>query len=71
MPKELSVSKNKILKIQEILVDNFKNLQLAPHVVKSYSHTIKKIKDCLSEGVLLRHDGYKILGRTYKILYWK
>ena len=33
--KELSVSKNKnFKKIQEILVDNFKNLQLAPHVVE-------------------------------------
>ena len=33
--RELSVSKNKnFKKIQEILVDNFKNLQLAPHVVK-------------------------------------
>ena len=33
--KELSASKNKnFKKIQEILVDNFKNLQLAPHVVE-------------------------------------
>ena len=33
--KELSISKNKnFKKIQEILVDNFKNLQLAPHVVE-------------------------------------
>ena len=33
--KELSVSKNKnFKKIQQILVDNFKNLQLAPHVVE-------------------------------------
>ena len=32
--KELSVSKNKnFKKIQEVLVDNFKNLQLAPYVV--------------------------------------
>ncbi len=33
--KELSVSKNKnFKKIQAILVDNFKNLQLAPHIVE-------------------------------------
>ena len=33
--KELSVSKNKnFKKIQTILVDNFKNLQLAPHIVE-------------------------------------
>ena len=33
--KDLSVSKNKnFKKIQEILVDNFKNLQLAPHIVE-------------------------------------
>ena len=33
--KELSISKNKNFKrIQEVLVDNFKNLQLAPHIVE-------------------------------------
>ena len=33
--KELSISKNKnFKKIQSTLVDNFKNLQLAPHVVE-------------------------------------
>ena len=44
--KELSVSKNKnFKKIQEILVDNFKNLQLAPHVVEELvQFTIKKTK---------------------------
>ena len=44
--KELSVSKNKnFKKIQEILVDNFKNLQLAPHVVEELVQaSTKKIK---------------------------
>ena len=43
--KDLSISKNKNFKIQEILVDNFKDLQLAPHVVEELVKiTIKKIK---------------------------
>ena len=54
--KELSVSKNKnFKKIQEILVDNFKNLQLAPHVVEELvqSHYKENKKIVSLEGVLL------------------
>jgi len=47
---KFDVSKNKnFKKIQEILVDNFKNLQLAPHVVEelvqSHYKENKKIKN--------------------------
>ncbi len=55
--KELSVSKNKnFKKIQTILVDNFKNLQLAPHVVEDLvqSHYKENKKIVSLEGVLLR-----------------
>ena len=55
--KELSISKNKnFKKIQEILVDNFKNLQLAPHVVEDLvqSHYRENKKIVSLEGVLLR-----------------
>ena len=55
--KELSVSKNKnFKKIKEILVDNFKNLQLAPHVVEELvqSHYKENKKIVSLEGVLLR-----------------
>ena len=55
--KELSVSKNKNFKrIQETLVDNFKNLQLAPHVVEELvqSHYKENKKIVSLEGVLLR-----------------
>ena len=55
--KDLSVSKNKnFKKIQEILVDNFKNLQLAPHVVEELvqSHYKENKKIVSLEGVLLR-----------------
>ena len=55
--KELSVSKNKnFKKIQEVLVDNFKNLQLAPHVVEELvqSHYKENKKILSLEGVLLR-----------------
>ena len=55
--KELSVSKNKnFKKIQEILVDNFKNLQLAPNVVEELvqSHYKENKKIVSLEGVLLR-----------------
>ena len=55
--KELSVSKNKnFKKIQEVLVDNFKNLQLAPHVVEELvqSHYKENKKIISLEGVLLR-----------------
>ena len=55
--RELSVSKNKnFKKIQEILVDNFKNLQLAPHVVEELvqSHYKENKKIVSLEGVLLR-----------------
>ena len=55
--KELSVSKNKnFKKIQEILVDNFKNLQLAPHVVEELvqSHYRENKKIVSLEGVLMR-----------------
>ena len=55
--KELSISKNKnFKKIQEILVDNFKNLQLAPHVVEDLvqSHYKENKKIVSLEGVLLR-----------------
>ena len=55
--RELSVSKNKnFKKIQEILVDNFKNLQLAPHVVEELvqSHYKENKKIVSLEGVLMR-----------------
>ena len=55
--KELSVSKNKnFKKIQEILVDNFKNLQLAPHIVEELvqSHYKENKRIVSLEGVLLR-----------------
>ena len=55
--KELSASKNKnFKKIQLILVDNFKNLQLAPHVVEELvqSHYKENKKIVSLEGVLLR-----------------
>ena len=55
--KELSISKNKnFKKIQEVLVDNFKNLQLAPHVVEELvqSHYKENKKIVSLEGVLLR-----------------
>ena len=55
--KELSVSKNKnFKKIQQVLVDNFKNLQLAPHVVEELvqSHYKENKKIVSLEGVLLR-----------------
>ena len=55
--KELSVSKNKnFKKIQLILVDNFKNLQLAPHVVEELvqAHYKENKKIVSLEGVLLR-----------------
>ena len=55
--KELSISKNKnFKKIQEVLVDNFKNLQLAPHVVEELvqSHYKENKKIVSLEGILLR-----------------
>jgi len=55
--KELSISKNKnFKKIQAILVDNFKNLQLAPHVVEELVQLhYKENKKIVSlEGVLMR-----------------
>tara|TARA_B100000575_G_scaffold86789_1_gene68655 strand:+ start:656 stop:2518 length:1863 start_codon:yes stop_codon:yes gene_type:complete len=55
--KELSVSKSKnFKKIQSVLVDNFKNLQLAPHVVEELvqSHYKENKKIVSLEGVLLR-----------------
>jgi RNA polymerase primary sigma factor len=55
--KELSVSKNKnFKKIQETLVDNFKNLQLAPHIVEELvqAHYKENKKIVSLEGVLLR-----------------
>ncbi len=55
--KELSVSKNKnFKKIQSILIDNFKNLQLAPHIVEELVQLhYKENKRIVSlEGVLLR-----------------
>jgi len=55
--KELSISKNKnFKKIQTLLVDNFKNLQLAPHVVEELvqSHYKENKKIISLEGVLLR-----------------
>jgi RNA polymerase primary sigma factor len=55
--KELSVSKNKnFKKIQGVLVDNFKNLQLAPYVVEELvqSHYKENKKIVSLEGVLLR-----------------
>jgi len=55
--KELSVSKNKnFKKIQGVLVDNFKNLQLAAHVVEELvqSHYKENKKIVSLEGVLMR-----------------
>jgi RNA polymerase primary sigma factor len=55
--KQLSVSKNKnFKKIQTTLVDNFKNLQLAPNVVEELvqSHYKENKKIVSLEGVLLR-----------------
>jgi len=55
--KELSVSKNKnFKKIQSTLVDNFKNLQLAPYVVEEIvqAHYKENKKIVSLEGVLLR-----------------
>ena len=55
--KELSISKNKnFKKIQEILVDNFKNLQIAPHIVEELvqSHYKENKKIVSLEGILLR-----------------
>jgi RNA polymerase primary sigma factor len=55
--KELSISKNKnFKKIQSILVDNFTNLQLAPHIVEELVQLhYKENKKIVSlEGVLLR-----------------
>ena len=57
LAKELSVSKNKnFKKIQGVLVDNFKNLQLAPHIVEELvqSHYKENKKIVSLEGVLLR-----------------
>jgi len=55
--KELSISKNKnFKKIQTTLVDNFKNLQLAPNVVEELvqAHYKENKKIVSLEGVLLR-----------------
>ena len=55
--KELSTSKSKNLKkIQSVLVDNFKNLQLAPSVIEELvqSHYKENRKIVSLEGVLLR-----------------
>ena len=55
--KDLSISKNKnFKKIQSTLVDNFKNLQLAPNVVEDLvqSHYKENKKIVSLEGVLLR-----------------
>ena len=55
--KQLSVSKNKnFKKIQSTLVDNFTNLQLAPHVVEELvqAHYKENKKIVSLEGVLLR-----------------
>ena len=55
--KELSVSKNKNLKkIQSILVEDFKNLQLSPSVVEELvqSHYKENRKILSLEGVILR-----------------
>jgi len=55
--KDLSISKNKnFKKIQSVLVDNFKNLQLAPNVVEELvqAHYKENKKIVSLEGVLLR-----------------
>jgi len=55
--KELSISKNKnFKKIQSTLVDNFKNLQLAPSIVEEIvqAHYKENKKVVSLEGVLLR-----------------
>jgi RNA polymerase primary sigma factor len=55
--KDLSISKNKnFKKIQSTLVDNFKNLQLAPHIVEEIvqAHYKENKKIVSLEGVLMR-----------------
>ena len=55
--KQLSISKNKnFKKIQSVLVDSFKNLQLAPHILEELVHShYKENKKIVSlEGILLR-----------------
>ncbi len=55
--KQLSISKNKnFKKIQSVLVDNFKNLQLAPHVLEELvqAHYKENKKIVSLEGILLR-----------------
>ena len=55
--KQLSISKNKnFKKIQSILVDNFKNLQLAPNILEELvqSHYKENKKIVSLEGILLR-----------------
>ena len=55
--KQLSISKNKnFKKIQSVLVDSFKNLQLAPHILEELvqSHYKENKKIVSLEGILLR-----------------
>ena len=70
--RELSVSKNKnFKKIQEILVDNFKNLQLAPHIVEELvqAHYKENKKIVSLEGVLLRlATDNKIIDKNFHII---
>ena len=71
--KELSVSKNKNLKkIQGILVEDFKNLQLSPSVVEELVQAhYKENKKILSlEGVLLRLANENKISREEFIKYY-
>ena len=55
--KQLSISKNKnFKKIQSVLVDSFKNLQLAPHILEELvqAHYKENKKIVSLEGILLR-----------------
>ena len=55
--KQLSISKNKnFKKIQSMLVDSFKNLQLAPHILEELvqAHYKENKKIVSLEGILLR-----------------
>jgi len=69
--KELSVSKNKnFKKIQTVLVDNFKNLQIAPSVVEELvqSHYKENKRIVSLEGVLLRLAVDKAPTETVKLM---
>jgi len=71
--KELSVSKNKNLKkIQAILVDDFKNLQLSPSIVEELvqSHYKENKKILSLEGVILRLANENKISREEFVKYY-